>query len=123
MHNALPNLGDRGMDSLREAIRRRSGAATGGGRGPADSGDLAPLDVPPSDYVALERHIAQLEHREQQARAEARQDREAHRAKDHFLAMLSHELRTPLQPVLAAAAVLLRDARLPADLLEDVRTI
>ena len=131
MHNAIPNLGDREMDRLREVIRRRNHApATGSNAAasrpacsPADSGDLAPLDVPPSDYLALERHIAALQLREQQARAEAREDRDAHRAKDRFLAILSHELRTPLQPVLAAAAVLLRDARLPADLLEDVRTI
>lgn len=42
------------------------------------------------------------------------------RAKDQFLAMLSHELRTPLTPVLAAAAALETDARLPDDVRDDL---
>src|SRR5688572_4265347 len=57
------------------------------------------------------------------ARDEMREFREQNEAKDRFLAVLSHELRTPLQPVLSAASALLRDGRLPADLLEQVRTI
>jgi signal transduction histidine kinase/ActR/RegA family two-component response regulator len=44
----------------------------------------------------------------------------ANRAKDQFLAMLSHELRTPLAPVLAAAAALETDARLPDDVRDDL---
>ncbi len=48
---------------------------------------------------------------------------EASRAKDHFLAVLSHELRTPLTPVLASAAALERDPRLPSVLREDVEMI
>lgn len=47
----------------------------------------------------------------------------AARAKDEFLAMLSHELRTPLTPVLAAAGVLAKDARLPADVADDLLMI
>jgi signal transduction histidine kinase len=70
-----------------------------------------------------ERRCAELFESEQVARAEARQSQQANESKDRFLAMLSHELRTPLQPVIGAATALLRDPRLPADLLEDVRTI
>jgi signal transduction histidine kinase len=70
-----------------------------------------------------ERRCAELFESEQLARAEARELEQANEAKDRFLAMLSHELRTPLQPVISAASALLRDPRLPADLLEDVRTI
>ncbi|MEA2708496.1 MAG: hypothetical protein QOF78_1097 [Phycisphaerales bacterium] len=70
-----------------------------------------------------ERRCAELFESEQHARAEAREFEKANEAKDRFLAILSHELRTPLQPVIGAATVLLRDPRLPADLLEDVRTI
>jgi PAS domain S-box-containing protein len=42
------------------------------------------------------------------------------RAKDDFLAVLSHELRTPLTPVLMAAATLREDARLPADVCQQL---
>jgi signal transduction histidine kinase/CheY-like chemotaxis protein len=70
-----------------------------------------------------ERRCAELFESEQLARAEARELEQANEAKDRFLAILSHELRTPLQPVISAASALLRDPRLPADLLEDVRTI
>ncbi len=45
------------------------------------------------------------------ARAEAER---ATQAKDRFLAILSHELRTPLTPVLMAAQILARDGALPA---------
>ena len=47
----------------------------------------------------------------------------ASQAKDRFLAMLSHELRTPLTPVLAAATVIERDARLPAETRDDIGMI
>jgi signal transduction histidine kinase len=67
--------------------------------------------------------LAELTASEQRARDEAREHRDAVAAKDRFLAMLSHELRMPLQPVLGAASALLRDPRLPPDLLDDVRTI
>ncbi len=70
-----------------------------------------------------ERRCAELFESEQLARAEAHELERANEAKDRFLAILSHELRTPLQPVISAASALLRDPRLPADLLEDVRTI
>jgi signal transduction histidine kinase len=67
--------------------------------------------------------FAELSASEQRARDEARAHRDANAAKDRFLAMLSHELRMPLQPVLGAASALLRDPRIPADLLDDIRTI
>jgi signal transduction histidine kinase len=70
-----------------------------------------------------ERRCAELFESEQLARAEARELEHANEAKDRFLAILSHELRTPLQPVISAATALLRDPRIPADLLEDVRMI
>jgi signal transduction histidine kinase len=70
-----------------------------------------------------ERRCAELFESEQLARAEARELEQANEAKDRFLAILSHELRTPLQPIISAASALLRDPRLPTDLLEDVRTI
>ncbi len=70
-----------------------------------------------------ERRAAELFRSEQLARTEAREERAANEAKNRFLAVLSHELRTPLQPVLAAASALLRDPRVPADLLDDIRTI
>src|SRR5438874_8122966 len=73
--------------------------------------------------TVAERRYAELFESEQEARAEARLYHEQNDAKDRFLAVLSHELRTPLQPVLSAAAALLRDARVPKDLLEEVRTI
>jgi signal transduction histidine kinase/response regulator RpfG family c-di-GMP phosphodiesterase len=47
----------------------------------------------------------------------------ANKAKDHFLATLSHELRTPLTPVLLTAGLLEEDARLPEDVVADVRMI
>ncbi len=58
---------------------------------------------------SLEEHAAALE--------------AANQAKDRFLAMLSHELRTPLTPVLAAAGVLEKDPRIPADVREDIAMI
>ena len=70
-----------------------------------------------------ERRCAELFESEQLARAEARELEQANEAKDRFLAILSHELRTPLQPIISAATALLRDPRIPTDLLEDVRTI
>ena len=70
-----------------------------------------------------ERRCAELFQSEQNARAEARELEQANEAKDRFLAILSHELRTPLQPIIHGASALLRDPRLPADLLEDARMI
>src|SRR5688572_14279499 len=77
----------------------------------------------PTRDIETQRLIDELFHDGQLARAEAREAEEASKAKDRFVAMLSHELRTPLQPVLAIASMLLRDSRLPSDLLEEVRTI
>jgi signal transduction histidine kinase len=71
----------------------------------------------------VEQRFAELFESEQIARSEAREQRQANATKDRFLAILSHELRMPLQPVLATASALLRDPRLPADLLDEVRTI
>ncbi len=48
---------------------------------------------------------------------------QAGRSKDQFLAVLSHELRTPLTPVLATAAMLLRDGRFDADTHEQLAVI
>ena len=79
--------------------------------------------VSPSRDLETQRLIDALFHDQQVARAEAREFAEANKAKDRFVAMLSHELRTPLQPVLAIASLLLRDPRLPSDLLEEIRTI
>ncbi len=73
--------------------------------------------------AVTDERLAELFRRTELAQTQARESREQDRAKDRFLAMLSHELRTPLQPVLSAASTLLRDGRLPADLLEHVRTI
>ena len=50
----------------------------------------------------------------------AEEARAASRAKDDFLAALSHELRTPLTPVLITATALEGDARLPADVREQL---
>jgi PAS domain S-box-containing protein len=61
---------------------------------------------------------AQQELRLAMERAEAASD-----AKDHFFATLSHELRTPLTPVLAIAAVLEEEARLPAYVREHLAMI
>lgn len=47
----------------------------------------------------------------------------ANLAKDHFLASLSHELRTPLTPVMAVVGLLENDARLPGDVVSDIRMI
>ena len=47
----------------------------------------------------------------------------ASRAKDRFLAVLSHELRNPLAPILATAAVMESDRRLPDDTREDAAAI
>ena len=47
----------------------------------------------------------------------------ASEAKDQFFAMLSHELRTPLHPALAIITSLHRDARIPADLQEDISIV
>src|SRR5439155_10732062 len=66
--------------------------------------------------AAAERRCAELFQSEQLALSEAREERQANAAKDRFLAILSHEPRTPLQPVLSAAAALLRDPRVPPDL-------
>src|SRR5687767_9496805 len=78
--------------------------------------ELARQSVREEDYAELHRN-AEL------ARDEVREYQEQNKAKDRFLAVLSHELRTPLQPVLSTASSLLRDSRLPVDLLEQVRTI
>jgi signal transduction histidine kinase len=92
-----------------------------------DSRALGKLNMPdassPSRDTETQRLIDELFHDGQLARAEAREFEEASKAKDRFVAMLSHELRTPLQPVLAIASMLLRDSRLPSDLVEEVRTI
>jgi PAS domain S-box-containing protein len=48
---------------------------------------------------------------------------EASQAKDRFLATLSHELRTPLTPVLAVAASLEEDSRVPERLRSDLAMI
>jgi signal transduction histidine kinase/CheY-like chemotaxis protein len=44
-------------------------------------------------------------------------------AKDRFFATLSHELRTPLNPALAVISSLENDARVPADLREDISIV
>ncbi len=76
-------------------------------------GDLAPL----ADSIAqsIERQQAERALRTAKDQAEA-----GSRAKDNFLAALSHELRTPLMPVLMTAAALRDDARLPADVREQL---
>ena len=47
----------------------------------------------------------------------------ANKAKDQFIAILSHELRTPLTPAMAAVSILQGDARLPADVREDLNMV
>jgi PAS domain S-box-containing protein len=64
-----------------------------------------------ADQAALAMRTVQLFAREQAARAEAEA---ANRAKDEFLALLAHELRNPLAAIVTAAA-LLRRPNTPAD--------
>ena len=47
----------------------------------------------------------------------------ANSEKDRFIAVVSHELRTPLNPVLASCSMLLKDARLDADVCEQLEMI
>ncbi len=80
--------------------------------GDGDSFITFVLDM--SERRRVEKDLAQLWRREQEARARcydaehrARTDAEtASRAKDEFLALLSHELRNPLAPILAAVQIL-----------------
>jgi signal transduction histidine kinase len=119
-------LKDREAERLLEAMRRGESKPVQSNRSPAagDSGELAPLDVPHADYThELECQMQALSRSEQQARMEAQSLRDAHQSRERSLAMLVHEMRMPLQPVLTVAAALLRDPRVPADLLDDVRTI
>src|SRR5438128_1069765 len=67
--------------------------------------------------TVAEHRYEQLYQSEQAAQEKARLYHDQNEAKDRFLAVLSHELRTPLQPVLSAASALLRDPRVPKDLL------
>ena len=60
--------------------------------------------------------ITRRKEREEEMRQAKEQAERASNAKDEFLAALSHELRTPLTPVLMTAAELRDDARLPADM-------
>jgi PAS domain S-box-containing protein len=80
--------------------------------------------VTPSGHIShiavAYRDITELKQSEQ-ALLQAKADAEAaNHAKDRFIALLSHELRTPLTPALAAASVLAKDARLPADARHDL---
>jgi signal transduction histidine kinase/CheY-like chemotaxis protein len=67
-----------------------------------------------ADQAALAMRNVQLFAREQAARADAES---ANRAKDEFLALLAHELRNPLAPI-ATAAALLRRPGTPAGVVE-----
>nr|MBA2623798.1 PAS domain-containing protein [Chthoniobacterales bacterium] len=62
--------------------------------------------------------LTDLTEREARISAEA-----ANRAKDRFLAALSHELRTPLTPVVMVVSALEIDARLPADVRDDLAMV
>jgi signal transduction histidine kinase/ActR/RegA family two-component response regulator len=66
---------------------------------------------------------ASLDEARQVVQAALNEAKAANAAKDEFLAVLSHELRNPLSPVLLAANLLEGDARLPADMREQIRTI
>ncbi len=82
--------------------------------------DLIPKTPNFVELVAptLARVLARVDQERRLKEAEA-----SSRAKDNFLATLSHELRTPLTPVLALVCAMREDARLPADLREDLELI
>lgn len=120
--NSLPKMQDATAQSREAQLRRLIDALQQGG-------EAAAPDVVRYLHAELERQsetdqrLEELFRTAEIARDEVRESREQNQAKDRFLAVLSHELRTPLQPVLSAATALLRDPRIPADLLEQVRTI
>ena len=69
------------------------------------------------------RDITDRKEAEERLRQAKQAAEEASQAKDRFLATLSHELRTPLTPVLAVAASLEEDSRLPERLRSDLAMI
>jgi len=67
-----------------------------------------------SRIAATEQLIAARTRAADSERMASDEERAANLAKDEFLAMLGHELRNPLAPIIAAAALLRRDATGPA---------
>jgi nitrogen-specific signal transduction histidine kinase/ActR/RegA family two-component response regulator len=71
-------------------------------------------------FVGFIRDITERHAAEEKLRSAKEAAESASHAKDQFVAALSHELRTPLAPVLLSAAALREDARLPADVREEM---
>jgi PAS domain S-box-containing protein len=81
------------------------------------------LDGRPVRMSGMLRDVTDRKEAEEGLRQAKQAAEEASQAKDRFLATLSHELRTPLTPVLAVAASLEEDRKLPERLRTDLAMI
>jgi PAS domain S-box-containing protein len=76
-----------------------------------------------SGFVTITRDVTQAHNTEIELRETALRALAADRAKQEFLGMISHELRTPLNAIIGFSDLILKEHKLPPDVLDKLRLV